>query len=63
MTALREHVERAVRPVRALVRRKDRMREELLAHLASLVDEERARCGGAGGVAEKSWPWRRPCST
>ena len=41
MKALRIHVERVVRPIRASNRRKDRMREELLAHLVGLFDEER----------------------
>ena len=40
MKALRVQVERVVRPVRASSRRKDRMREELLAHLLRLYDEE-----------------------
>ncbi len=37
----RIHVERIVRPVRAAERRKDRMREELLAHSTSAYFEER----------------------
>jgi hypothetical protein len=45
MKELRVHVERAVRPVRASNRRKDRMREELLAHLAGVFEQERARLG------------------
>lgn len=43
MKALRLHVERIVRPIRASPRRKDRMREELLAHLMRLYDEQLAR--------------------
>jgi hypothetical protein len=38
-------VERAVRPIRASAGRKDRMREELLAHLTGLYDEELTRLG------------------
>jgi hypothetical protein len=38
-------IERAVRPVRASTARKRRMREELLAHLASIFDEEREKLG------------------
>jgi hypothetical protein len=42
MRELRVHVERAVRPVRAFECRKLRTREELLAHLTSAYEEERA---------------------
>ena len=45
MKALRVQVERVVRPVRASSGRKDRMREELLAHLLRLYDEELSRSG------------------
>jgi hypothetical protein len=37
------HVERIVRPIRALDDHKDRMREELLAHLEASFERERAR--------------------
>lgn len=43
MNTLRVHVERIVRPIRASNARKDQWREELLAHLTRLYDEERAR--------------------
>jgi ATP-dependent Clp protease ATP-binding subunit ClpC len=43
MKDLKIHVERAVRPVRASNLRKDRMREELLAHLTQIYQEEVAR--------------------
>jgi hypothetical protein len=43
--ALMVEVERAVRPVRASQARKLRMREELLAHLTAIFEEEAARCG------------------
>jgi hypothetical protein len=39
------HVERAVRAVNASPARKRRMRQELLAHLTGLVEEEKARGG------------------
>lgn len=41
MKALRIHVERIVRPIRASVPRKNKMREELLAHLQTAIEEER----------------------
>jgi hypothetical protein len=40
MIELKRHVERIVRPIRANGLRKDRMREELLAHLTHLYDQE-----------------------
>lgn len=43
MIELKRHVERAVRPIRASLRRKDRMREELFAHIQGIHAEERAR--------------------
>ncbi|MFO0849518.1 MAG: hypothetical protein U0871_13325 [Gemmataceae bacterium] len=45
MTELMILVERAVRPVRAAPGRKLRMREELLAHLTGIFEEEKARLG------------------
>ena len=45
MNELMVHVERAVRPVRARPARKLKMRQELLAHLAGIYDEELARRG------------------
>ena len=42
MKELMVHVERIVRPVRAMQFRKLRMRRELLAHLQAAFDEERA---------------------
>jgi hypothetical protein len=44
LTQLKTIVERAVRPVTASRRRKRQMREELLAHLTAVFDEERATC-------------------
>ena len=40
-------VERSVRPVRATLNRKRRMREELLAHVCDVFDQELARLGDA----------------
>jgi hypothetical protein len=45
MKELMVYVERAVRAVHASLARKRRMRQELLAHLTNLVDEEKARGG------------------
>ena len=45
MRELMVHVERAVRAVHASPARKRRMRQELLAHLTGLVEEEKARGG------------------
>jgi ATP-dependent Clp protease ATP-binding subunit ClpC len=45
MKELMVHVERAVRAVHASPARKQRMRQELLAHLTGLVEEEKARGG------------------
>jgi hypothetical protein len=45
MKALRIQVERVVRPIRARYERKDRMREELLAHLTRLYEDELSRTG------------------
>ncbi|MEN6407066.1 MAG: hypothetical protein ABFC77_11415 [Thermoguttaceae bacterium] len=42
---LKRVVERAVRPVRATLGRKRQMREELLAHLAAIFEEEADRLG------------------
>jgi ATP-dependent Clp protease ATP-binding subunit ClpC len=51
---LRGVVERAVRPVRASVARKRKIREELLAHLISIFDEEFARHGDERGAADRA---------
>lgn len=44
MNELMVHVERIVRPVRAMQSRKLRMRRELLGHLEAALAEERERC-------------------
>jgi hypothetical protein len=56
-TVLRELkivVERAVRPVRATIARKCRMREELLAHLLSIFEEEAAKAGDEQGAIDRA---------
>jgi hypothetical protein len=45
LTQLKILVERAVRPVRASTARKRKMREELLAHVVGVFEEEAARLG------------------
>jgi hypothetical protein len=52
--ALKILVERAVRPVRALRRRRMKMREELLAHVSAVFEEEYARCGQEAGALEQT---------
>ena len=54
MNALMIQVERIVRPIAATQARKLRMRVELLAHLQSALDEERARsCGDDQAAVEQ----------
>lgn len=43
MKQLKVHVERIVHSIRASARRKDKMREELLAHLTGTLEEEMAK--------------------
>jgi hypothetical protein len=50
----RELVERAVGPVWASESRKDRMREELFAHLEASFEEERGHLGDDGAAAERA---------
>ncbi len=45
LTQLKTLVERAVRPVQASTSRKRKMREELLAHVTAVFEEEAARLG------------------
>ena len=45
LTELKIIVERAVRPVRASTSRKRKMREELLAHVSGVFEEEEAKLG------------------
>jgi hypothetical protein len=51
---LKTVVERAVRPVRATMTRKRRMREELLAHLMTIFDEEAERLGDEQAALEQA---------
>ena len=51
---LKTVVERAVRPVRATMTRKRRMREELLAHLTAIFEEEAERLGNEQAALEQA---------
>jgi hypothetical protein len=48
------HVERIVRPVRAMESRKLRMRRELLAHLESALREEQTAGGSEGEILQRA---------
>jgi hypothetical protein len=52
LTQLKTTVERAVRPVTASRRRKRQMREELLAHLTAVFEDEQARLGDDAAALE-----------
>ncbi len=52
MIRLKTCVEKAVRPVRAMERRKDAMREELHAHLSAAFEEEFARVNDSDAAVE-----------
>jgi hypothetical protein len=54
LTRLKIIVERAVRPVRASTRRKRAMREELLAHVLGVFEEETARIGDDRAALERT---------
>jgi hypothetical protein len=54
MKALRQRVERVVRPVRASGRTKDRMRAELLEHLELLYEQELGRTGDTAVALENA---------
>jgi len=54
LTHLKIIVERAVRPVRASVFRKRKMREELLAHVVGAFEEEGARLGDERAALERT---------
>ncbi|OHB83322.1 MAG: hypothetical protein A2V98_08130 [Planctomycetes bacterium RBG_16_64_12] len=54
LTQLKVVVERAVRPVRASLVRKRRMREELLGHLVAIYDEEAGRLGEGPAALEQA---------
>ena len=53
-SVFKDHIERAVGPVRAVESRKDRMGEELSAHLAASFEEERTRLGDDQAAAERA---------
>jgi hypothetical protein len=54
MTQLKIIVERAVRPVRASTSRKRKMREELLAHVVGVFEEESAKLGDERDAVERT---------
>jgi hypothetical protein len=54
LTQLKIIVERAVRPVRASTSRKRKMREELLAHVVGVFDEESAKLGDDRAALERT---------
>jgi len=54
LTQLKITVERAVRPVRASTSRKRKMREELLAHVSGVFEEELARLGDERAALERT---------
>jgi len=54
LTQLKVLVERAVRPVRASMSRKRKMREELLAHVSAVFEEEAARLDNEQAAFERT---------
>ena len=54
LTELKIIVERAVRPVRASTARKRKMREELLAHVVGVFEEEGAKLGDDRAALERT---------
>ena len=54
LTRLKVLVERAVRPVRASASRKRLMREELLAHVTAVFEEELARLADEQAALERT---------
>jgi ATP-dependent Clp protease ATP-binding subunit ClpC len=54
LTPLKIIVERAVRPLRASISRKRKMREELLAHVVGVFEEEAARLGDEQAAVEQT---------
>ena len=54
LTQLKVLVERAVRPVRASMSRKHKMREELLAHVSAVFEEVAARLDNEQAVLERT---------
>ena len=54
LTQLKTLVERAIRPVRASISRKLKMREELLAHVTTVFEEEAVRLGDEQAALERT---------
>jgi hypothetical protein len=54
LTQLKVLVERAVRPVRASMASKRKMREELLAHVSAVYEEEAAKLGAGPAALERT---------
>ena len=54
LTQLKIIVERAVRPVRASTSRKGKMREELLAHVVGVFEDEWAKLGDERATVERT---------
>lgn len=54
LTELKIHVERSVRPIRAGLSRKRRMREELLSHIVSVYQEEFTKIGDEQRAVEQA---------
>jgi ATP-dependent Clp protease ATP-binding subunit ClpC len=54
LTQLKIIVERAVRPIRASLSRKRKMREELLAHICGVFEEERAQLADDQAALERT---------
>jgi len=56
LTQLKIIVERAVRPFRASTSRQRQMRQELLAHVSGVFEEESARLGDDRAALERTAP-------
>jgi hypothetical protein len=54
LTQLMIAVEKSVRPLRAGVRKKDRIREEMLTHLTGVYEQELARLGDAQAAQQEA---------
>jgi hypothetical protein len=54
LTQLKIIVEREVRPIRASTSRKGKMREELLAHVVGVFEEESAKLGDERTALERT---------
>lgn len=54
LTQMKIMVERVVRPVQACIDRKRKMREELLAHVTAVFEEEESQLGDAGAAVART---------